>query len=506
MRCPKKVFESEVSRWLSDGGSVASLCGNRRYRSGVLFPSCVADVQQIVCAASRARGAVKLQPVSCGKNWGFGSELASIDGAYTLDLSALRKIRSLDLRSHFVEVEPGVTQGQLDEALSRQERSHYFNVTGAGLGASVVGNALERGIGYSGQRHLDLLDLEVILPDGEVTRTSRVEVFSGMAASPGGLGPDPTGLFCQSNFGVVTAATIALHRRPEVMGGILCRLAKGAFLPELVDMVSGLIAEGACYGVPHFFNRERVVTTLSPHLREAQAAELQSSAAPWTGLIPIKGSRTVFRASAEYIKSLLAPLGDVEVLDDETGAGLSTLLQGRPSDLALASVAFSVFGRSLSLNAPLEASGAGLLHVTPVVPFRGEAVLEVEELTRQILVRHGYQAIPLSLNALSARTAALVVSVGFDRRCPGKTLAARRAADDLLDGYCRAGLMPYRLGLGQADQLPQMRPPWGRIFTGIQGIFDPNGCMAPSRYEPLWRTGAAPGITEEFKEAELCVS
>ena len=212
MRCPSTVFESEVSCWLSGGGggTVESLCGNRRYRSGVLVPRCVADVQRIVCAASKAEGVVKLQPVSCGKNWGFGSDLATVNGVYTLNLSALRSIRSLDLRSHCVELEPGVTQGQLDDALRREGSSHYFNVTGAGLGASVLGNALERGIGYSGQRHLDLLDLEVVLPSGEVARTSRMEAFAGGGVSLGGLGPDPTGLFCQSNFGVVTAATIAL--------------------------------------------------------------------------------------------------------------------------------------------------------------------------------------------------------------------------------------------------------------------------------------------------------
>ena len=50
--------------------------------------------------------------------------------------------------------------------------------------------------------------------------------------------------------------------------------------------------------------------------------------------------------------------------------------------------------------------------------------------------RHGYSAVPLSLNALSARTAALIVSLGFDRRCPQKTRAAHRAAEDLLESYC----------------------------------------------------------------------
>jgi 4-cresol dehydrogenase (hydroxylating) flavoprotein subunit len=506
MRCPSEIFESEVARWLSAGGTVESLCGNRRYRSGVLNPQCVADVQRIVYAASRARGTVKLQPVSCGKNWGFGSDLAAVDGAYTLNLSALKGIRSLDLKSHCAELEPGVTQGRLDDALRLEGSSHYFNVTGAGLEASVVGNALERGIGYSGQRHLDLLDVEVVLPSGEVARTSRIEASSGSGAPLGGLGPDPMGLFCQSNFGVVTAATIALYRRPEAMGGVLCHLADLGCFSDLITVVSDLIAEGSCYGVPHIFNRERIVTTLCPHLGEAQAAELRSSAAPWTALIPIRGSRAVFEASAQYLEARLKELGRVEILGDETKVKLSRLILGHPSDLTLASVAFTIFGRSAPANATLEASGAGLIHITPVMALRGDTICDVEERTMETLRRHGYNAVPLSLNALSARTAALIVSLGFDRRCPRKTEAAHHAAEDLLECYLQAGLLPYRLGLGQGAQLPQMQHPWPRIFSGMQRIFDPGGCMAPSRYEPLWRRETAIGTSPKPTEAELCIS
>ena len=505
----RQLFEREVASWLSPGGVVESLCGNRRNRPGVLRPQSVADVQRILLAATKAEGAVKVQPLSCGKNWGFGSDLATRDGVYTLDLSALKSIRSLDLQSHCVELEPGVTQGQLDDALSRRGNTHYFNVTGAGLGTSIIGNALERGIGYSGQRHLDLLDLELVLPNGQLTRTSRLQADASTSAFLGGLGPDPTGLFCQSNFGVVTAATVALHRRPEVMGGILCRLSEAGGLPRLVSVISDLIAEGACYGVPHLFNRERIVTTFSPHLDPAQAAALRSSAAPWTALIPIRGSKQVFAASAHDLENRLNPLGRVEILSDLPGPGpkLSSLIEGRPSDLALASVAYSAFGHSSPMNAPLEASGAGLIHVTPVVAFRAEAIEEAEQLTRATLRRHGYATVPLSLNALSARTAALIVSIGFDRRSTEKTTLARRAADNLLEAYLGAGLTPYRLGLGQGDALPLMEGPWPEIFCEMQRIFDPCGCLAPSRYEPLWKKGPrdfSAGALHEPGEAQLC--
>jgi 4-cresol dehydrogenase (hydroxylating) len=502
-----EIFENQISRWLSTGGTVESLCGNRRIRSGVIRPQNAADVQRIVCAASKAGGKVKLQTVSCGRNWGFGSDLPARNGAYTLDLSGLRSIRSLDLKSHYVELEPGVTQGQLDEALERHGSSHYFNVTGAGLGASVVGNALERGIGYSGQRHLDLLDVEVVLPTGRLARTSRFHMHSGSTAYLGGLGPDPAGLFCQSNFGIVTAATIALHRRPEAMGAVLCRVSKEDRFPALVSAVSDLISEGSCYGVPHIFNRERIVTTLSPHLNQAEAAKLRSGAALWTALIPIRGSKVVFAAQVQHLRSILEPIGKIEVLgnSEDPDPKLSNLVQGRPSDLALASVEFSAFGRCSAVDAPVEASGAGLIHVVPVVALRAEAIAQVERLTFQVLRRHRYKDVPISLNALSARTAALIVSVGFDRRSSQGTMVARRAADDLLGAYVDAGLMPYRLGLDQACHVPKMDGPWPEIFCAIQRTLDPSGCMAASRYDPLWREASPVNFGNPKEEEELCI-
>jgi 4-cresol dehydrogenase (hydroxylating) len=349
-----------------------------------------------------------------------------------------------------------------------------------------------------------LLDLEVVLPTGELARTSRFSTRSQPAAYLGGLGPDPTGLFFQSNFGVVTAATIALQRRPEVMGAVICHLDNRARFPELVSDVSNLLAEGACYGVPHFFNRERVITTLSPHLEEVRAAELRSQAARWMALIPIKGCKAVFEASTQQLRDLLAPLGRVEVLTDGPGGGVSRLIGGRPTDLALASVAFGVFGRSAPLNAPVESTGAGLIHVTPIVPLCGKSILAVENQTNKVLRRYGYERVPVSVNALSARTAAFIVSLGFDRRCLERTRMAHSAAAELLKAYLRAGLIPYRLGLQQGDLLPAMSAPWRRVLSEMQRIFDISGCMAPSRYQSLW-ADPSDDLLERSREECLCL-
>jgi hypothetical protein len=53
--------------------------------------------------------------------------------------------------------------------------------------------------------------------------------------------------------------------------------------------------------------------------------------------------------------------------------------------------------------------------------------------------------------------------------------------------------------------LPQMNGPWPEIFCAMQRILDPSGCMAPSRYEPLWRKDSSVDSENTPKETELCI-
>jgi hypothetical protein len=53
--------------------------------------------------------------------------------------------------------------------------------------------------------------------------------------------------------------------------------------------------------------------------------------------------------------------------------------------------------------------------------------------------------------------------------------------------------------------LPQMNEPWPEIFCAMQRILDPSGCMAPSRYEPLWRKDSRIDPENTPEETELCI-
>src|SRR5690606_11745120 len=111
---------------------------------------------------------------------------------------------------------------------------------------SPVGNTLDRGIGYTLGFYRDHVaaqhGFEVVLANGEVMRT-------GMGAGPNGrtfaeykdgFGPDPSGLFAQGNFGIVTKMGLRLMPQPEHWRTGLVTVPKRRDLGPLIDTVNYL--------------------------------------------------------------------------------------------------------------------------------------------------------------------------------------------------------------------------------------------------------------------------
>lgn len=211
--------------------------------SAAVCPASVEQVQAVVRAANKYK--VPLYAISTGKNFAYGGPAPNLRGSVTVDLKRMNRVLEVDEKRHIALVEPGVSYMDMYNHL--QERGLKVMIDTADVGwGGLMGNALDRGIGYTLGPYRDhsnaCTGMEVVLPNGELMRT-------GMGAMPGsaawqeykyGFGPDPSGLFAQGNYGIVVKMGFRLMPMPEHWRtGLITVPRRRDFIP-LVDMVNYL--------------------------------------------------------------------------------------------------------------------------------------------------------------------------------------------------------------------------------------------------------------------------
>ena len=145
-----------------------------------------------------------------------------------------------------VLLEPGVGFYDLYDFIQANNLPYWLSTPGNSWG-SVIGNALDRGVGYTpyGENTKNLCGLEVVLPTGEVVRTG-MGAFSNAptwGAYPFGFGPGWDQMFVQSNFGVVTKANMWLMPEPESLMGMDVEFDRPEDLKAMVDTIGPLRRE-----------------------------------------------------------------------------------------------------------------------------------------------------------------------------------------------------------------------------------------------------------------------
>jgi 4-cresol dehydrogenase (hydroxylating) len=457
------------------------LSGHPCLPAGVFKPRERLDVVRLVQAAARHR--MKLHAFSCGKNWGFGSARTRKRGTWMVNLAAMNRITGYDREVGTIVIEPGVTQIALYKELDRLGGEWFFNVTGAGHSTSVLGNALERGIGYYGQRHLDLIELDVVTGRGEIITTRPA------TDGPASFGLDLTQLFVQSAFGIVVGARLRLLPRTTGGGAAIVRLRDENRFPEFVQATLRLKREGAIAGVPHIANRERIYTTLAPWTPKPERQALAKNTAPWTAAIPVTGSKEITEACFTLIRHRLQDLCQIETIFASRGPAsdggspmeqLHLLASGYPSNLALAGVEWTALGTSNPQQRDPEKTGAGLIHVTPSTSSSASAIRRAVSVIEEGARTLGLRNLPMTVNVIDQCTTIVIVSIGFPAREASKFRSKARS----LEAHLRqSGLMPYRIGLGQEDWPPRASEQASALHRKLRSTFDPFRVFAVSKYE-----------------------
>jgi 4-cresol dehydrogenase (hydroxylating) flavoprotein subunit len=465
----------------------------------IVRPASTAEVQACLRIASDFR--VPVYPVSGGKNWGYGSRVP-VHSAAILDLRRMASIVAFSERLGYATVEPGVTFRQLYRFLRRRRSRLDINVTSASPDASLIGNALERGIGWGPHwdRCAHVCGLEVVLANGEIVRTG-FSRFDGTTVAPlhrWGLGPALDGLFSQSNLGIVTRLTTWLTRQPASYDRFYVDIAHRRELPRLVDALQELLMRGTvrlpiklvndCRSIAsqtqYPWARARDRTPLPARQRQALRREWGDFAWRAQGMLHYQ-SRGEAPLAREAVTSVLRGRADslLFVSDRKVRAMLNETDPSAPTANDLPVAYWRKRNRKPTQDLDLDRDRCGLIWCAIAVPFEGREVGRAVAIVEESFTEHGFEPL-MTLSCSSPRHVDLMAPLVFDRDREGDDAKAAQCYETTLDRMHASGFPPFRVPtIATRENLGQTEGN-ATLLRAIKSAVDPMGILAPGRYEP----------------------
>ncbi|MGA2509249.1 MAG: FAD-binding oxidoreductase [Candidatus Acidiferrales bacterium] len=356
--------------------------------SAAVAPDGVEQVQKIAQIASAYK--IPLWTISTGKNLGYGGSAPLLGGSVVLDLKRMDRVLEVNDKNHYALVEPGVSYFDLYKYVHDRGLKVWIDPPDPGWG-SLVGNALERGGGYTPMRdHFDChCGMEVVLANGEVVRT-------GMGALPNsktwqqykyGFGPYVDGIFSQSNLGIVTKMGFWLFPEPEayIAGNVV--VSKHDDLFALVEIFANLINSGVvqattnvvsplAYGPP---DPELAALRASGSTKDLDEYAARKNVGYWSVNLPFYGPADVVAAQWEYAKRKFSVIPGARF---EERASYRFPLDAEQLAKIVNPVPFGVPSlQTFSIGGP---RSQGHMWFSPIIPMTGEAVLEAQKVFDQV--------------------------------------------------------------------------------------------------------------------------
>ena len=487
----------------------------------IIKPSNRAEVQECVRIANQYQ--IPIYPVSKGKNWGYGSRVPTRDGAAILDLSRLNRIVDYDEKLAYVTVEPGVTQRQLFEFLTKKQSKLHLSVTGSTPDSSLIGNTVERGIakGQLGDRFSHVCGLEVILPTGECIHTGLERFANAKAAKVNhwGVGPYLDGMFTQSNLGIVTQMTMWLIPYPRYFQSFFYSIKDDSRFEELIDTLRQLKLQGLLRNSFVLFNDYRMLSIKQQYPWQATsgktplpASVMEKLRKTWGGGVWI-GEGSLYSASREQgrierklIKQALNKTVDKLIFFDAqkariaemiqplykwlTGIDLNTMIdflyrknlqRGIPTEKALPMIYWRKQSPVPSKMDP-DTDGCGVIWLAPSVPFEGQQVRAALNIVEETAKAHQFEP-SFGLQCVTERSIDLTAIILYDREVPGEDERAIACHDEMMQKLATEGYIPYRLSTQSMNSLPLARDDYGKLLQDLKRTLDPNDILAPGRYD-----------------------
>lgn len=471
-----------------------------RYASAAVAPISVEEVQEIVGVANEFQ--LPLYPISTGRNLTYGGSAPVYSGSVVLDLKRMNRILEVSERDKTCLVEPGVSYFDMYRYLRQNNIRLWVDTADPGWGG-LIGNALDRGGGYTGTDFRDHFDahcgMEVVLPTGEVVRT-------GMGANENattwqmfkyGMGPWVDGIFSQSNFGVVTKMGFWLMEEPEVAKQVSITVPRREDVMALVDIVHSLMCDST---IPSQTSVSSPVMNGSddPELVRLRASGGASDAEwneyaqtvgrPfWSAGFVLYGAEKVVDIQWEHIRDRMSVIPGVQfnetvsyrfpLSDEEVEAVPDKARFGIPS--------LNLFG---SRRAPGQQPSEGHLDFSPMIRPRGEELIALYDMTGKIYADFGLTPSPAIGMMFHARTMICFHPVPTFRNAEDNQ-RTRALFETLVTSCGERGWNIYRihahfqeLGMSLFDFNDHALH---RLHETLKDSIDPRGVISAGRYN-IW--------------------
>ena len=462
--------------------------GSSHAPSAIVAPDSVEQIQAVVQLANKYK--LPIWPIARGKNYGYGGAAPEMPGTVVLDLSRMKRVLEVNEKNGYCLIEPGVGFFDLYDYLIAHKIDLWMSVPGNSLG-SVVGNALERGVGPQpyGLHTAQICGLEVVLPTGELVRTGTGAMAGSQTwnLAPYNYGPTWDQMFCQSNFGIVTKMGFWLMPAPEATMSLQVSLPREEDLGWVVDRLHPLRLRGAIGQDIAFRNYIAIAAGRSQRgqwyqgdgaMPEDAAAAMRKKLGIgwWTFNITLYGYEEVIAANARIIAASLEDGVDKE-------PAWTTWRQGDPIERSGAGIPHT---RSLHRLNWMGGRGAHL-GFSPTLPPDGDKVQAQYQRAKKRFEEYNIDY--YGSFSLSHRSVTNVNMILFNRDDRVMTENIDRLFHVLVADAAAQGYGEYRTHLSYMDEVAKTfdfndNALW-RLNERIKDALDPAGVLAPGK-QGIW--------------------
>lgn len=499
----------------------------------IVYPKDHEEVTMILAWAKD--NGVGVWPVSQGKNWGYGSHSPVKEGSLVLSLQKMNRIVKVDAELCYAVIEPGVTYRQLREHLEKNFPSLWCDCTDGPPDGSVLGNALDRGLGVTtyGDHFGTVCGLAVITPEGKHIRTGAgPEGCPTWNTHKWGLGPYIEGLFSQGPFGVVVEGGVWLLRKPEAFKSFTMDIHDEKKLPRLIDGIRELGLRDILRSYTHIINditTLAVFTQVPPRrqnknrLSAEEIGDLKKkfTVPSWSFGGGLAGTPAQIAEMQRAIDEELGSLGQIEYLDDtkifllekflslwkslgensllgrffggllrgvfrrstpmlQAAPHIHSLLKGKPSDYFVRHAYFKSEVPKPEVAHP-DRDGVGLIWFAPIIPMTGKHLEKMFQICKPLYEKHDFDFY-CALLILNARTLVVLQCIYYDKK---NELEARRAKglfDELLQRVTEQKYQCYRMPLLGMGKIYSTQPDLQDFIESLKRGVDKDGVLASGRY------------------------